>query len=133
MSASHPKAKGAHLPWALSPPWLRLVRVLFIAVWAMGFLCLTALFYLQYQVIWSPKAPTGEYIHAVHYKGTIHYLAEPLFSVWSSLDTAWMPLCAVGFSLGVVGGIYEDRILRRRWDGFLGKGAEQTGPPTSAN
>ena len=127
MSVSHPRAKGARLPWALSPPWLRLIRVLFVAVGANGFLCLTALIYLQYQVIGSPSTPTGEYIHAVHYKGAVHYLAKPLSSAWSSLNTALMPLWAVGFSLGLVGGIYEDRILRPRWDAFLGKLAEQTG------
>ncbi len=127
MSLAPPGAKGALLPWRLLPPWLRLVRVLAVSLWVPLFLCLTAMFGLQFQVTASPTVPTGAYEHAVRFKGVVRYLSEPLFSVWSSLDRAWMPFSYLTFLLFGVDAFFEDRIQRRRWAAFLDEVAERMG------
>lgn len=94
--------------------------------------CLVALFILQYQVLSSPKAWIGSYRHPVIFKGDTFYLSEPLFSFWTALNFAVLPLWAAGFSLILANSNFEYRIKRRLWDAELSDlertNARTTGP-----
>jgi len=124
---SVPKFGNPPLPWKQLPPWLRFLRVLLFAFWGSGMVCLTALFILQNQVLSSPTVLTGVYTHPVGFKGGTFYLAEPFFSYWIALNSAYPPLWVAGFLLIIAINNFEYRIKRRQWDTWLGSQTEATG------
>ncbi len=125
MTVSPPDGKGPLLPWKLLPWWLRLLRVMTFTAWSGEFACLAAMFILQYQVTASPVTPTGAYIHFVSYKGGAHYLANPLFEIWTMLDRAWAPFGVATALLMTSYILFEGRIKRRRWQIFLSEAANR--------
>lgn len=90
--------------------------MLLVAAWASGLICLAALFFLQTQVLASPKVSLGIHSHPVSYKGDTFYLSEPLFNVWSALDSAVIPLVVAAASLIFACNTFEYRVKQRLCD-----------------
>jgi len=104
------------LPWATIPTWLRLLRVVFIAMWTAGFLSLVAGFILQFQVLDSPTIATGLFTHSVEFKGGIFYVTTFTYRVWTSLQVAIVPLWGAGAGLMIANIFFENRIKKRLWE-----------------
>jgi hypothetical protein len=97
-----------------------------VVVWACGVACLTALLFLQSQVLASPVDPTLAYEHAVNFKGGTFYLSEPLYTVWTTLNVLAIPLIFTGILLINRCNTLEQRTKRLLWDAALGELVERS-------